>query len=197
MHASPTHLTYPTSHPANTQPSTPPVSRYRASSATFPSSLDLRSQYRSVSSQSPNQPIPATARAASFASAFSSGGFQSAPLMAPAEFQIPRTPVDAGPREYQLSQLSAPMAPATDFAAAYSQSMSPGRPVAAEQTTLGRQHHNLNLDDSQDQQSQPQTQHQQQQQGETPHYLRHDEYNLNSMKQRKRTYSMSGSYDGQ
>lgn len=114
--------------------------------------------------------------------------------MAPAEFHIPRTPVDAGPREYQLSQLSAPMAPATDFAAAYSQSMSPGRPVAAEQTTLGRQHHGL-IEDSQDQQSQPQTQHQQQ--GETGHYLRQDEYNLNSMKQRKRTYSMSGSYDGQ
>lgn len=199
IHASPTHLTYPTSHPANTQPSTPPVSRYRASSATFPSGLDLRSQYRSASSQSPNQPIPATARAASFASAFSSGGFQSAPLMAPAEFHIPRTPVDAGPREYHLSQLSAPMAPATDFAAAYSQSMSPGRPAATEQSTLGRQHQGLGLEDSQDQQSQPQAQHQpqQQQQGETAHYLRQDEYDLNSMKRRKRTYSMSGSYDGQ
>ncbi|OAF58146.1 hypothetical protein VC83_05310 [Pseudogymnoascus destructans] len=134
IHTSPTHLTYPTSHSANTQPSTPPVSRYRASPATFPSGLDLRSQYRSVSSQSPNQPIPATARAATFASAFSSGGFQSAPLMAPTEFHIPRTPVDAGPREYHLSQLSAPMAQATDFAAAYSQSMSPGRPAATEQS---------------------------------------------------------------
>ncbi|OBU00543.2 hypothetical protein VE01_01008 [Pseudogymnoascus verrucosus] len=196
IHTSPSHLTYPTSHPANTQPSTPPVSRYRANSATFPSGLDLRSQYRSVSSQSPNQPIPATARAATFASAFSSGGFQSAPLMAPAEFHIPRTPIDAGPREYHLSQLSAPMAPAADFAAAYSQSMSPGRPAATEQSTLGRQHHGLGLEDSQDQ---PQAQHQpqQQQQGETAHYLRQDEYDLNSMKRRKRTYSMSGSYDGQ
>lgn len=199
IHTSPTHLTYPTSHPASTQPSTPPVSRYRASSATFPSGLDLRSQYRSVTSHSPNQPIPATARAATFASAFSSGGFQSAPLMAPAEFNIPRTPVDAGPREYHLSQLSAPMAPATDFAAAYSQSMSPGRPAATEQSTLGRQHQGLGLEDSQDHQNQPQAQQQpeQQQQGETAHYLRQDEYDLNSMKQRKRTYSMSGSYDGQ
>ncbi|KFY09560.1 hypothetical protein V491_08100, partial [Pseudogymnoascus sp. VKM F-3775] len=150
-------------------------------------------------SHSPNQPIPATARAATFASAFSSGGFQSAPLMAPAEFNIPRTPVDAGPREYHLSQLSAPMAPATDFAAAYSQSMSPGRPAATEQSTLGRQHQGLGLEDSQDHQNQPQAQHQpeQQQQGEAAHYLRQDEYDLNSMKQRKRTYSMSGSYDGQ
>lgn len=119
--------------------------------------------------------------------------------MAPAEFHIPRTPIDAGPREYNLSQLSAPMAPATDFAAAYSQSMSPGHPAATEQNTLGRQHHGLGLEDPQDQQSQPQAQHQpqQQQQGETAHYLRQDEYDLNSMKRRKRTYSMSGSYDGQ
>lgn len=210
IHASPTHLTYPTSHPVTNQPSTPPAaaSRYRSSSsAAFPSGLDLRNQYRSVSSQSPNQGIPATARASSFASAFSSGGFQSAPLMAPAEFHIPRTPAEAGPRDYHLSQLSAPMAPPPDFAAAYSQSMSPGRPPATEQTTLGRQHDGLTLQDPQDQQGQPQTQHQPQQQqqqqqpqqqGEMTHYLRQEDYDVNSAaKRRKRTYSLSGTFEAQ
>lgn len=216
IHSPPTHLTYPTSHPGNPQSSTPPVPRFRAASSAYPSGLDLRSQYRAVSTQGPNHGVPATARTAPFASAFSSGGFQSAPLIASAEFQIPRTPNDAGPRDYHMSQLSAPMAPPQDFSATYGQSASPARRPATEHSTLGRQHDSTGLQDQQnrqnqqspqdqqDQQSQQDQQDQQQQQqhhhhhqGETTQYLRQDEYDLSSgTKGRKRTYSMSA-YEGQ
>lgn len=196
IHTSPTNLTYPTSQPGNTMPSTSVVPRFRSASSAFPSGLDLRNQYRTVPAQSSSQNMPTAPRTTSFASAFSSGGFQSAPLMAPAEFQMPRTPIDAGPRDYHMSQLSAPMAPSQDFSAAYSQSMSPGRAPATEQSALGRQHDSLSLQEVQNAQ-QPQHQ-QQQQQADTAHYLRQDEYDLNSgTKGRKRTYSMSGTFEGQ
>jgi hypothetical protein len=205
VHTSPTHLTYPTSQQQNpSQPSTPPVPRFRSASSAFPSGLDLRNQYRGMSSQNSNQGVPTTPRTTSFASAFSSGGFQSAPLMAPAEFQIPRTPIDAGPRDYHMSQLSAPMAPPQDFSAAYSQSMSPGsRTPVAEQSMLSRNEPNMQEQQQQHQQQQHQqqqqhSQQQQQQQSEPPHYLRQDEYDNNPAAQkRKRTYSMSGTFEGQ
>jgi hypothetical protein len=74
--------------------------------------------------------------------------------------------------------------------------MSPGRAPATEQSALGRQHDSLSLQEVQNAQ-QPQHQ-QQQQQADTAHYLRQDEYDLNSgTKGRKRTYSMSGTFEGQ
>jgi hypothetical protein len=203
IHTSPTHLSYPTSQPGNTQSSTQtsnqPVPRFRAASSVFPAGLHLRNQYRAIPTQSPIQDVPTTPRTPSFASAFSSGGFQSAPLMARAEYHMPRTPVDAGPREYHMSQFSAPMAPPQDFSAAYSRSMSPGHTPAAEHPSRGRQHENLNLQDLQNPlQPHHQQQQQQQQEAETTHYLRQDEYDLNSgTKGRKRTYSMSGTFEGQ
>lgn len=198
IHSSPTNLTYPTSQPGNAMPSTPVVPRFRSASSVFPSGLDLRNQYRTIPAQSSNQGMPRTPRTTSFASAFSSGGFQSAPLMAPAEFQMPRTPIDAGPRDYHMSQLSAPMAPPQDFSAAYSQSMSPGRAPATEQSALGRQHDSLSLQEVQNAQQPQHQQQQQHHQAETAHYLRQDEYDLNSGAEgRKRTYSMSVTFEGQ
>jgi hypothetical protein len=116
---------------------------FRSASAAYPSGLDLRSQYRTIPSQ-PSGPPPPTPRSGSFVTSFSQGGFQSAPLSSPSEYQMPRTPIEAVPRDYHMGQqghgqMSAPMAPPQDFASAYQQQqhqagqqMSPARGPPAE-----------------------------------------------------------------
>ncbi|KAL3425680.1 homeobox transcription [Phlyctema vagabunda] len=114
------HMTYSTSH---TSPSS--LSRLRSSSSAFPPGLDLRNQYRTLPSQQQHHPsqhgMPPTPRSAAFNNAFSAG-FASAPLSAPVDFNLPRTPGEpsAGTRDFSMPQLSAPMAPPQDFTNAYS-----------------------------------------------------------------------------
>ncbi|ORY71234.1 uncharacterized protein BCR38DRAFT_6125 [Pseudomassariella vexata] len=95
-------------------------SRLRAASATLPLGLDLRTQFRSVSSGHNLQPpahssIPRAASTAPYSSAYTSS-YPSAPLTAPVEFSLPRTP---GVRhDYSMPQMSAPIAPSQDFSQA-------------------------------------------------------------------------------
>ncbi|KAI1366580.1 hypothetical protein F5Y08DRAFT_129557 [Xylaria arbuscula] len=97
-------------------------SRLRAASATLPLGLDLRHQYRSFSSNHGLQPPShsSTPRAASTASYGTSSGystsFPSAPLSAPIEFSLPRTPgIRSSVQDYSIPQMSAPIAPPHDF----------------------------------------------------------------------------------
>jgi hypothetical protein len=132
MQNSATHMTYSSSHGPGTsstlqQQSPSAMSRLRATSATFPAGLDLRTQCRPMPSQG-NSPrgLPATPRSSSFANAFT-GGYASAPLTAPVDFQLPRTPIDPSNRDFNIPQLSAPMAPPQDFSNAYNSNLSPVR----------------------------------------------------------------------
>ncbi|KAJ8112147.1 hypothetical protein ONZ43_g5459 [Nemania bipapillata] len=97
-------------------------SRLRAASATLPLGLDLRHQYRSFSSSHSLQPSnhASTPRAASTApygtSASYSMSFPSAPLTAPIEYSIPRTPsIRSSVHDFSIPQMSAPIAPPHDF----------------------------------------------------------------------------------
>lgn len=131
MQNSPTHMTYPPSHGpggSSLQQSSPSaMSRLRVSPAAFPAGLDLRTQYRPLLTQS-NSPhgLSATPRSSSFANAFT-GGYASAPLTAPVDFSLPRTPIDGSNRDFNIPQLSAPMAPPQDFSNAYHSNLSPVR----------------------------------------------------------------------
>ncbi|RAL67447.1 hypothetical protein DID88_008202 [Monilinia fructigena] len=117
---SPQHINYSPSHPPSSlqqQSSPAAMSRLRASTgASFPQGLDLRNQYRSLPQQNSSH-LPPTSRP--FAPAYSTG-FASAPLTAPMEFSLPRTPSDSN-----HPQLSAPMVPPQDFSNAYNASRAP------------------------------------------------------------------------
>lgn len=101
------------------------MSRLRASTGAFPPGLDLRAQYRSIQSHN-SSPHSATPRSSSFASSFSNG-YASAPLAAPVDFSLPRTPVDGGHvnRDFNHPLQSAPMNAPQDFANAYTSSLRP------------------------------------------------------------------------
>ncbi|KAI0434563.1 hypothetical protein F5Y09DRAFT_235069 [Xylaria sp. FL1042] len=97
-------------------------SRLRAASATLPLGLDLRHQYRSFSSSHGLQPPnhSSTPRAASTAPYGTTSGystsFPSAPLTAPIDFSLPRTPgIRSSIQDYSIPQMSAPIAPPHDF----------------------------------------------------------------------------------
>ncbi|KAI1420639.1 hypothetical protein F5Y12DRAFT_106623 [Xylaria sp. FL1777] len=97
-------------------------SRLRAASATLPLGLDLRHQYRSFSSSHGLQPPShsSTPRATSTASYGTASGystsFPSAPLTAPIDFSLPRTPgIRSSIQDYSIPQMSAPIAPPHDF----------------------------------------------------------------------------------
>lgn len=127
----PTNMTYSPHGSASAslhQSSPSAMSRLRASSVALPSGLDLRNQYGTHSSRGTQQGL-ATPRSSSFASAFT-GGFASAPLTAPVDFSLPRTPNDpshSSQRDFTIPQLSAPMAPPQDFSTAYNTNLSPNR----------------------------------------------------------------------
>ncbi|KAI1325355.1 hypothetical protein F5Y16DRAFT_273139 [Xylariaceae sp. FL0255] len=100
-------------------------SRLRTTSATLPLGLDLRHQYRSMSSTHSLQPsshssTPRPASSTPFGTSSNySSSFPSAPLTAPIDFSLPRTPGIRGTvHDYSIPQLSAPIAPSQDFAQA-------------------------------------------------------------------------------
>ncbi|KAI1308795.1 hypothetical protein F5Y03DRAFT_383230 [Xylaria venustula] len=96
-------------------------SRLRAASATLPLGLDLRHQYRSFSSshglQPPHSSTPRAASTAPYGTAsIYSTSFPSAPLTAPIDFSLPRTPgIRNSMQDYSIPQMSAPIAPPHDF----------------------------------------------------------------------------------
>lgn len=189
------------------QPENPSIQRFRSSSSAYPSSLNLQSQYRPQ--QSPNQSIAqsavtSTPRATTYASAYSVGGFQSAPLLPAAEFQMPRTPdLRPGESNYQMSHLSgpmtAPMAASQEFNAAYQSAMSPPRSASnaqgsqASESGLSGVGHNetpaLSI---------PHEPEAQEHSTRQPTDRYHDGYGLSAGTQpsRKRTFSISGNYEG-
>lgn len=177
-------MNYP---PPPPQSSPAALSRFRASSGAAayhhpPPGLDLRGptsaqQYRTLPSQVTQQQQhgnAATATPRSYAS-YTTTGFQSAPLAAPSDFNLPRTPADLAsssahananapaPRDYHMPQLSAPMAPPGDFGA-YST-----RDRYEQDTEMPQRH------------------------SQSPQYLRSDDY-ASQQHRRKRSYTMPGSF---
>lgn len=101
------------------------MTRIRASSSAFPAQLQLNPthQYRTLPSQQPATAglAPSIPRSSSFSGTFGSAGFQSAPLHAPGDFHLPRTPGDAPPRDYgsardySIAQMNAPGGHTVEF----------------------------------------------------------------------------------
>ncbi|KAI0881028.1 uncharacterized protein GGS22DRAFT_74722 [Annulohypoxylon maeteangense] len=101
-------------------------SRLRATSATLPLGLDLRHQYRPMSSASHSSTprVPTTTPYGS-SSAYTTS-FPSAPLTAPIDFSLSRTPgisSRTSVQDYSMPQMSAPIAPPHDFNQALHSSM--------------------------------------------------------------------------
>ncbi|KAL0943988.1 Homeobox-leucine zipper protein HDG11 [Colletotrichum truncatum] len=112
---------------SNFQSAPPNRLRSRASSGAVPLGLDLRNQYRSVGSVPPTGHA-STPRASSAQFATSSAytsSFPSAPLTAPVDFAMPRTPGarPGGVQDYSMPQMSAPIAAPNDFSQAFHASM--------------------------------------------------------------------------
>jgi len=187
VQSSPTHMTYPPSHAGSSS------IRLRASSAAFPHSLDLRAQYRAIPNQN-HSPLGITPRSSSFSHAFT-GGYASAPLTAPVDFSLPRTPINGthGSRDYNIPQLSAPMAAPQDFSNAYNSSLSP---VRAQQNGRDFNHVQSNGDLGSQSQVNEQQQQQQQQQvrsnGDTS-YMRSVEYETGQ--KRKRSFDIPNTFE--
>ncbi|KAK8110900.1 uncharacterized protein PG998_007357 [Apiospora kogelbergensis] len=116
------HMGYPSLHNSALQPPPQTRSRLRAASATLPLGLDLRTQYRSVSGLQPTGAASMTPRSATTApyggSSSYTTSFPSAPLSAPIEFSLPRTPGSRPVHDYSMPQISAPIAPPHDFSQA-------------------------------------------------------------------------------
>ncbi|KAH7393149.1 hypothetical protein BKA64DRAFT_709503 [Cadophora sp. MPI-SDFR-AT-0126] len=187
IQSSPTHMTYPPSHGGSSSS----MSRLRASSAAFPPGLDLRNQYRAMPNQN-HSPHGITPRSSSFAHAFT-GGYASAPLTAPVDFSLPRTPVDGthGNRDYNIPQLSAPMAPPQDFSNAYNSNLSP---VRAQHSDRDFGQGQSNGDHGSQGQNQVDEQQQQQvRNNEDTSYLRPVEYETGQ--KRKRSFDIPGTFE--
>ena len=193
LQSSPTQLSYSqSSHgpSASLQQSSPSaMSRLRASSSAFPPGLDLRNQYQRGISHSSAHGVP-TPRSSSFSHSFS-GGFASAPLTAPVDFQLPRTPID-GPRDFSIPQLSAPMQPPQDFQSAYNSNLSPVRgqhndrefnSPNQQRTEQGSQSHTQTTDQEQ----------QQNKNNEETSYLSPVRYEAGQ--KRKRSFTMPGQFE--
>ncbi|XDG02200.1 hypothetical protein ABKA04_001815 [Annulohypoxylon sp. FPYF3050] len=106
-------------------------SRLRATSATLPLGLDLRHQYRPMSSshglQSPSHSsTPRVTTTAPYGSSTYTTSFPSAPLTAPIDFSLSRTSGitnRSSVQDYSMPQMSAPIAPPHDFNQALHSSM--------------------------------------------------------------------------
>ncbi|KAI1406445.1 hypothetical protein F4819DRAFT_158476 [Hypoxylon fuscum] len=118
VQSSPTNINY-----SSLQQPSQNRSRLRAASANLPLGLDLRHQYRPMSSghslQSPSHSSAsgvATTTPYGSSSAYTTS-FPSAPLTAPINFPLSRTPgVDrSSVQNYSMPQMSAPIAPPQDF----------------------------------------------------------------------------------
>lgn len=122
---SPTHMSYPNFSSSSFQNSQN-RSRLRASSATLPLGLDLSAQRSySASHHGLRSATSPTHRHAAVTSAPYSTGFPTAPLTAPSDFSLPRTPgFPTRAHDYSMPQMSAPIAPPNDFSQAFHASMS-------------------------------------------------------------------------
>lgn len=99
-------------------------SRMRASSATLPLGLDLSAQRSYSGSQPIRSATSPTNRQVAVTSAPYTTSFPTAPLTAPSDFNLPRTPsFPARPHDYSMPQMSAPIAPPNDFSQAFQASM--------------------------------------------------------------------------
>ncbi|KAL7625048.1 hypothetical protein AAE478_004262 [Parahypoxylon ruwenzoriense] len=126
VQSSPTNINY-----SSLQQPSQNRSRLRAASANLPLGLDLRHQYRPVSSshslQSPSHSsTPRVTTTAPYGSSSSyTTSFPSAPLTAPIDFPLSRTPGinRTSVHDYSMPQMSAPIAPPHDFTQALHSSM--------------------------------------------------------------------------
>ena len=131
MQSSPTNINYSSVQSSTLQQPPHNRSRLRAASASLPLALDLRHQYRPISTghnlQSTNQSsTPRATSTAPYATPSSyTTGYPSAPLTAPVDFSLPRTPsIRTSVPDYSPPQMSAPIAPPQDFTAALHGSLS-------------------------------------------------------------------------
>ncbi|KAL1882669.1 hypothetical protein VTK73DRAFT_1581 [Phialemonium thermophilum] len=143
---SPTHMNYPAFQSSALQQSSQRNSRLRAASASLPLGLDLRNQFRSVSSnhsiqsstQSPATRTTTTPHLGSAVSSSYTASFPSAPLTAPMDFQLPRTPgFRTSGTDYSMPQMSAPIAPPNDFSQAFQASMASSNARTPMRDTFG------------------------------------------------------------
>lgn len=128
---SPTHMPYPGFSPSglqnNSQSRTNRLRSASAAASMQPLSLDLRSTpYRPPGAGLANHSPTAQTRAASGSHLGSaptsySASFPSAPLTAPVDFSLPRTPSSSyrSQTDYSVPQMSAPIAPPNDFSQAF------------------------------------------------------------------------------
>ncbi|KPM34905.1 hypothetical protein AK830_g11670 [Neonectria ditissima] len=95
-------------------------SRLRASTATLPLNIDPRDHYRAagsdVQSHSPSSQSRSTPTSTPYSTPSYTTGYPSAPLAAPTEFSVPRS--SDSKSNMQEAQMSAPMAPPSDFSQA-------------------------------------------------------------------------------
>lgn len=125
-------MSYPNFQSSSLQASQQRGSRLRAASASLPLGLDLRTQFRSAmgsaglqsAAHSPGPRTASTPQLGGVSSSYTTS-FPSAPLTAPVDFSLPRTPgFRPSTTEYPMPQMSAPIAPPTDFSQAFQASMS-------------------------------------------------------------------------
>lgn len=129
---SPTHMGYSNFQSSGLQPNQQRGSRLRAASASLPLGLDLRNQFRSgvgssnlqPAAHSPGPRTPSTSQLGGVSSSYTAS-FPSAPLTAPVDFSLPRTPggFRSSGADYSMPQMSAPIAPPNDFSQAFQASM--------------------------------------------------------------------------
>ncbi|KAK7417995.1 hypothetical protein QQZ08_011431 [Neonectria magnoliae] len=93
-------------------------SRLRASTATLPLNVDPRDHYRTAGSEvhSPSSQARSTPTSTPYSTPSYTTGYPSAPLAAPTEFSVPRS--SDSKSNMQEAQMSAPMAPPSDFSQA-------------------------------------------------------------------------------
>lgn len=128
---SPTHMNYSGFQSSSLQQSSQNRFRSRAASATLPLGLDLRTQFRSVgsgqgmqsSAHSPTHRSTSNSQLGGVSSSYTAS-FPSAPLTAPIDFSLPRTPgFRPSGQDYSMPQMSAPIAPPNDFSQAFQASL--------------------------------------------------------------------------
>lgn len=122
---SPAPMGYPNFQSSSFMNSQQNRSRMRASSATLPLGLDLSAQRSYSSSQPIRSATSPSNRHVAVTSAPYTTSFPTAPLTAPSDFNLPRTPsFPSRPHDYSMPQMSAPIAPPNDFSQAFHASMS-------------------------------------------------------------------------
>ncbi|CAN8095384.1 unnamed protein product [Discula destructiva] len=117
---SPAHVGYPNFQSNSFLNSQQNRTRMRAASASLPLGLDLSSQRSYSGSQTVRSATSPTNRHLATTSAPYTSNFPTAPLTAPSDFHLPRTPsYPARPHDYSMPQMSAPIAPSNDFSQAF------------------------------------------------------------------------------